>query len=407
MLRRKLYDYDFMGGIVAVYLGNSSNVEEALIKYFDSKESRGIWGFYGNDLSELKKKIDSPLADLIYYIRSGSTKKELLDKISELSNEEILAFNYFYDSNSFMDSLKKSGFNPITGLISGAYYGIEQVLVSKVMVNISKENRIRVGDFKEICLNSYKVNEALNYYPLDKEPDGYTIHLLDINDEFMTSNLEEKPYLGQLITFGKIINAYIYDKELSFEALDKIGVRLKCLIKNLHIKEINIINQFYYKEIDFMVKKYLNDVIINCYIPLSNMERKACKLMYQYHLNQIDKSGAPYYMHPFFVGIHCNNTKSRIVGFLHDTLEDTTITLDEIKQFGDEITEALLLLTHNDDTPYLDYVKKAATNKIAKEVKLADLLHNTNLGRQLHPNDNIFERLVRKYDQAINYLKNK
>lgn len=61
MLRRKLYDYDFMGGIVAVYLGNSSNVEEALIKYFDSKESRGIWGFYGNDLSELKKKIDSPL----------------------------------------------------------------------------------------------------------------------------------------------------------------------------------------------------------------------------------------------------------------------------------------------------------------------------------------------------------
>ena len=43
---------------------------------------------------------------------------------------------------------------------------------------------------------------------------------------------------------------------------------------------------------------YLNDVIINCYIPLSNMERKACKLMYQYHLNQIDKSGAPYYMHP-------------------------------------------------------------------------------------------------------------
>ena len=89
MLRRKLYDYDFMGGIVAVYLGNSSNVEEALIKYFDSKESRGIWGFYGNDLSELKKKIDSPLADLIYYIRSGSTKKELLDKISELSNEEI------------------------------------------------------------------------------------------------------------------------------------------------------------------------------------------------------------------------------------------------------------------------------------------------------------------------------
>ena len=42
MLRRKLYDYDFMGGIVAVYLGNSSNVEEALIKYFDSKESRNI-----------------------------------------------------------------------------------------------------------------------------------------------------------------------------------------------------------------------------------------------------------------------------------------------------------------------------------------------------------------------------
>lgn len=406
MLRKKLYDYDFMGGIVAVCLGNSDNLEEALIKYFDSKEAKGIWGFYGNDLSELKNKIDSPLTDLIYYIRTGSTKKDLLDIASSLSNEEHEAFNYFYASNSYMDALEKSNYNSITGLMAGAYYGIEQVLVSKVMVNISKAYRIRVGDFKEICLNSYKVNEALNYYPLDKEPSGYTVHLLDIKDKFMASNLEDEPYLGQLITFGTTINAYTYDDKLSVEALDKIGIRLKCLIKNLNIKEINIINQFNYKEIDFMVKKYLNNVIVNCYVPLSDLERKACKLMYQYHLYQVDKSGVPYYMHPFFVGIHCNNTKSRIVGFLHDTLEDTDISLDEIKQFGEEITEALLLLTHDDETPYLEYVKKAATNKIAKEVKLADLLHNTNLGRQLHPNDNIFERLVRKYDQAINYLNN-
>ena len=71
------------------------------------------------------------------------------------------------------------------------------------------------------------------------------------------------------------------------------------------------------------------------------------------------------------------------LALLHDVAEDTDITLDDLRSngFPDEVIEALSLMTHNDDVPYLDYVRAMKDNPIARKVKLADLAHNSDLTR--------------------------
>jgi len=63
---------------------------------------------------------------------------------------------------------------------------------------------------------------------------------------------------------------------------------------------------------------------------------------------------------------------------LHDVVEDTDVTLEDLKkEFPTEVTDAISLLTHNESDEYLDYVRKLKNNPVAKKVKLADLTHNS------------------------------
>ena len=65
-----------------------------------------------------------------------------------------------------------------------------------------------------------------------------------------------------------------------------------------------------------------------------------------------------------------------IAALLHDVVEDTDITLDDLaKEFPKDVIDALKLLTHQKGVPYMDYVAKIKTNDIAKAVKIADLRH--------------------------------
>ena len=110
----------------------------------------------------------------------------------------------------------------------------------------------------------------------------------------------------------------------------------------------------------------------------------------------------PYVYHPFHVAEQMKDEYSTCVALLHDVVEDTDITLDELKSngFPDEVIEALLLMTHSDDVPYLDYVKAMKDNPIARKVKLADLAHNSDLSRLDVVDEKAVER-VNKYKQAI------
>ena len=134
--------------------------------------------------------------------------------------------------------------------------------------------------------------------------------------------------------------------------------------------------------------------------------KKAMKLCYEAHKDQVDKTGVPYVFHPFHVAEQMTSEASTIVALLHDVVEDTDYTLDDIANqgFGKEIVEAVALMTHEDDVPYLDYVARLKDNPIAREVKLADLAHNSDLSRLGEIDEETRQRLE-KYEKAKALLK--
>ena len=134
--------------------------------------------------------------------------------------------------------------------------------------------------------------------------------------------------------------------------------------------------------------------------------KKALRMCFDAHKEQEDKSGLPYVFHPFHLAEQMQDETTTIVALLHDVVEDTDYTLEELKKegFGDVVIDALALLTHDDDTPYMDYVARIKENPVAKAVKLADLAHNSDLSRMDTIDEKVMER-YRNYQEAIALLK--
>ena len=115
------------------------------------------------------------------------------------------------------------------------------------------------------------------------------------------------------------------------------------------------------------------------YTPLTN---EAMRIAYKAHHGQLDYNGIPYIFHPIHLAEQMDDEFSCCVALLHDVVEDTQVTLDELKAvFPKEVTDAITLMTHNDDTDYFDYVRAIKGNPIARKVKLADLAHNSDQSR--------------------------
>lgn len=114
----------------------------------------------------------------------------------------------------------------------------------------------------------------------------------------------------------------------------------------------------------------------------TELTSKAMKIAYDAHHGQDDVNGVPYIFHPYHVAEQMTSEYAVCVALLHDVAEDTDITVDDLKKdFPSEVTDALLLLTHDKNTDYFDYVRKIKTNAIAREVKLADIAHNSDQSR--------------------------
>ena len=116
------------------------------------------------------------------------------------------------------------------------------------------------------------------------------------------------------------------------------------------------------------------------YTPLT---RKALRLCFDSHKDQVDKTGLPYVFHPFHLAEQMDDEISTVCALLHDVCEDTPTTFEDLKNMGypDEVIEVLGLLTHEDGVEYMDYVKEIAKNPIATKVKIQDLLHNSDTTR--------------------------
>lgn len=127
-----------------------------------------------------------------------------------------------------------------------------------------------------------------------------------------------------------------------------------------------------------------------------------------YHMGQMSFRGRPHILHCLRVmnSVEQYGEKAMAVAILHDTIEDTTISLEKIREFcGDEVAEAVVALTHRDNESYENYIKRLSTNELAVKVKLADLHDNMRVERLNKITEGSIKRLT-KYFNAKKYLEN-
>ena len=134
--------------------------------------------------------------------------------------------------------------------------------------------------------------------------------------------------------------------------------------------------------------------------------KKAMRLCFQAHKNQLDKSGIPYVFHPIHLAEQMQDEETTLVALLHDVVEDSDYSLEALRAmgFGETVLEAIALMTHDEKVPYMDYVAKIKPNPIARAVKIADLTHNSDLSRLDAVDDKAMAR-VEKYARALRLLE--
>ncbi len=137
----------------------------------------------------------------------------------------------------------------------------------------------------------------------------------------------------------------------------------------------------------------------------TTLTKKAYKIAFEAHRDQLDKTGLPYIHHPLHLAAQMTDEVTTCVALLHDVVEDSDMTFEDLAAmgFGGEILEALRLMTHDDDTPYMDYVREIKKNPIAATVKRADLMHNSDTSRLDVVTEKDIQR-VEKYKKALEIL---
>ena len=132
---------------------------------------------------------------------------------------------------------------------------------------------------------------------------------------------------------------------------------------------------------------------------------KAKEFAIKAHEGQLSESGHPYILHPIWVMEHLDSDMLKIIGVLHDVLEDTNVSEKEIlDNFGSEVLEILKIITKNKDEDYLAYIERVSKNKIASLVKIQDLRHNMDLSRKEKITDYDLFRIENKYKIAYKIL---
>ena len=136
-----------------------------------------------------------------------------------------------------------------------------------------------------------------------------------------------------------------------------------------------------------------------------NLERMARIVASKAHRNQSDRAGVPYIKHPETVAAMVTTDEEKAVAYLHDVIEDTPLTLEDLKKqgFPSTVINAVALLTKQKGQLYQDYLEGVKENALARKVKLADLKHNSDLTRLSVVTEADIKR-CKKYQQAIFYL---
>ena len=124
------------------------------------------------------------------------------------------------------------------------------------------------------------------------------------------------------------------------------------------------------------------------------------------HEGQYDKAGVVYITPPLFVASLVDTQEEKAVALLHDVLEDSPYTVEELILAGlpETVVTAVQVLTKKKGQDYQQYLELVKSNPIARCVKLADLKHNSDLSRLATITEKDLERFE-KYKKAIDYLR--
>lgn len=134
-----------------------------------------------------------------------------------------------------------------------------------------------------------------------------------------------------------------------------------------------------------------------------NLLTQAIDVAVRAHYGQLDKAGKPYILHPLRVGAAGITEGEQIVGFLHDVVEDTNVTLEDIRgQFGKIVAEAVESVTKRKGELYGDFILRSMDNTIGKQVKINDI--KDNLRRMDGLSQSEQQGMTRRYRQALAVL---
>ena len=124
------------------------------------------------------------------------------------------------------------------------------------------------------------------------------------------------------------------------------------------------------------------------------------------HMGQVDKAGKPYLNHVLAVSSKFSKENEKIIALLHDVIEDTAITLSDLRKegFNELIILAIDSLTRRKGESYTQFIQRVKLNPTAVKIKIEDLLHNMDLSRIPSPSEEDFKR-IKKYEKALEQLK--
>ncbi|MEG2656825.1 MAG: hypothetical protein RR891_11715 [Clostridium sp.] len=256
-------------------------------------------------------------------------------------------------------------------------------------------HRLKKEEFSNEILASvdaitHRKKEHYNLY-LDRiklNPLALRVKLSDLTNNMdvkRMNNISDK----QMITYIKKYNTAW--RNLNTSNYNTIMNECKLELKTRF--NFNSISTYFYKYMKRMVKM--------------NTLEKAISIAVKAHKNQKDKSGQPYILHPLHVMMKMKTEEEKIVGVLHDVVEDTSYTLETLENhgFSCEVIEAIDCLTKRNNEDYSNYIDRIASNPIATNVKIQDLEHNMDLKRLKDIKEEDILRIVNKYKPAWDKLK--
>ena len=137
---------------------------------------------------------------------------------------------------------------------------------------------------------------------------------------------------------------------------------------------------------------------------MTTLER-AISIAAEAHAGQVDKAGQPYILHPLRVMLSVNTEEERITAVLHDVVEDTSVTLEQLASegFSGEVLAAVEALTKNAGENRMEAASRAVKNRIARTVKIADNAENMDLSRIASPTEKDLARL-KEYERVRAFL---